>query len=338
MKFTSLKTLNTRLVAMLATIATVLGMAVAVAPQAQADNRGWLRPGCNWSAYQYFVQDCWVHSNAMGEGIRVQIKPASRGGNAGLYLLDGLRAPDTGSDWVWLGNAPRHFVDDNITLVMPVGGKAQFYTDWVGPFGGTNGPRNPKWETFLTRELPGYLQANFGVSPNNNAIGGLSMGGTAAMNLAAHNRHQFVQASSFSGYLNPTWPGMYAALQVALADASGPGAQIWNMWGGPLDPARFRNDPLLNVGNFRGMPVYLSAAGGMTTKQENILADPYGAVVGSGLEWLSRTSTVKFELAARAAGANVQVSYPIGGIHAWSYWETELVNARAQILNATGGW
>lgn len=331
-----LKSLNKRVLAALVTIMTAVGISAVAVPGASADNRGWLRPGCEWDGYQYFVQNCWVHSPAMGQDIKVQIKPAAHGGNAGMYLLDGLRARDDWNAWTYYGNAPKYFVDDNITMVMPVGGASQFYTDWVGPWTGANGPAKPRWETFLTAELPGYLQANFGVSPNNNSISGISMGGLAAMNLAAKHRNQFVQASSFSGYLNPTWPGMYSAMGVAMVDGSGPGAQIWNMWGSPVDIRRLQNDPLLNVGAFRGMPIYLSAAGGVTTSSENFVEDPYGVTVGVGLEWMSRTSTVKFELAARAAGAQVQVSYPINGIHSWTYWEQELANARGQILGATG--
>ncbi|WP_225723486.1 MULTISPECIES: alpha/beta hydrolase family protein [Corynebacterium] len=330
-----LNSLSKRVLAALVAIATALGVAAVATPGASADNRGWLRPGCTWSDYKYFVQNCWVHSPAMDQMIQVQIKPASRGGDAGLYLLDGLRARDDWNAWTYLGNAPKHFVDDNITLVMPVGGASQFYTDWSGPWMGNNGPARPRWETFLTRELPGYLQQNFGVSPSNNAIAGISMGATAALNLAAHHRNQFKQASSLSGYLNPTWPGMYSAIGVAMVDASGPGAQVWNMWGSPVDPRRFQNDPLLQAGAFRGMPLYLSAASGLTTN-ENVLEDPYGVSVGVGLEWMSRTSTAKFELAARVAGADVQVSYPAFGIHAWPYWDRELGNARGQILRATG--
>lgn len=331
-----LKALNKRVVAALVAIATAVGVGAIAVPNAAADNRDWLRPGCSWDNYNYFVQNCWVHSPAMEQDIQVQIKPSSRGGNAGLYLLDGLRARDDFNAWVDWGHAPNYFVDDDITMVMPVGGASQFYTDWMGPWSGNNGPAKPRWETFLTAELPGYLEANFGVSRNNNAIGGISMGGLGAMNLAAHHRDQFVQVSSFSGYLNPTWPGMYTAMAGAMVDGSGPGAQMWNMWGSPLDIKRLRQDPLLNVGAFRGMPIYLSAAGGVTTSSENFAQDPRGVAMGVGLEWLSRTSTVKFELAARAAGAQVQVSYPINGIHSWNYWEKELANARGQILAATG--
>lgn len=122
-----------RLTAVLVAIATALGMATVVAPQASADTRGVLRPGCKWSPHEaYYVQDCSVWSPSMGQHIKVQIQAASRGGSAGIYFLDGLRAPEHYSDWVKLGHAPRKFVNDNVTLAMPVGGKGQFYTNWQG--------------------------------------------------------------------------------------------------------------------------------------------------------------------------------------------------------------
>ena len=43
---------------------------------------------------------------------------------------------------------------------------------------------NYQWETFLTSELPAYLAGNKGISPNGNAVVGLSMSGSAALILA----------------------------------------------------------------------------------------------------------------------------------------------------------
>lgn len=327
-----------KLMSLLLAVATALGLAVVSAPAASAaDTRGVLRPGCVWAPnYPYFVQDCMVYSPAMGQNIKVQIQASSRGGNAGLYMLDGLRARDDWNAWTFDGNAPAKFVNDDVTLVMPVGGQAQFYADWIGPFDGKNGPKKPRWETFLTRELPGYLQQNFGVSPNNNGVVGLSMGGTAAMNLAAHHRDQFKHVTSMSGYLNPTWPGLYLGIQGAMLDSAGPGAQIWNMWGNPLDPLRFRNDPTVQAatGKFAGMPMFLSSAAGITGTRENLLKDPIAVTSGVLLEWLSRSSTAKFELAARVGGAQPVVDYPIVGIHSWSYWSDELDKARPHIKGA----
>lgn len=329
-----------RLVSLLVAVATALGLAVAVAPSASAD-RGYLRPGCSWGPENWWVQNCWFDSPSMGQKIQVQIRAAKNGGNAGLYLLDGMRASAAYNEWSRAGRAPQTFVDDNVTLVMPVGGMAQFYADWQGPFvGPQHHPTKPKWETFLTRELPKQLQARFGVSPTNNAIAGLSMGGTAALNLAANHRNQFKQVTSLSGYTSTSNPAMYAALQVSMLDVAGPGAQIWNMWGVPGSPELTRNDPTVSAGagKYRGINMFLSAAGGLTTPEDAGLwvQDPGGVLTGMGLEFLARTTTGAFEAAARAGGANVATSYPVLGIHNWGLWSNELGAARGQIKASVG--
>ena len=66
---------------------------------------------------------------------------------------------------------------------MPVGGQSSFYTDWYQPSQGNGQDYTYKWETFLTQELPAYLEANHGVSQNGNAVVGLSMAGSTRADL-----------------------------------------------------------------------------------------------------------------------------------------------------------
>lgn len=325
-------TLGRKVAAFLTAAAAAVGIATVATSSASADDRDILGPNnCSWSDYNYFVQNCWFHSDAMGQDIQVQIKRSNS--DAAVYMLDGLRARQDWNGWTWQGDIGSVFTNDDVNVVMPVGGPSQFYTDWVGQYHGSQGPFNPRWETFLTSELPAQLAAGYGISPNNNAVVGLSMGGTAALNLAANHRDQFKQVTSLSGYLNTTAPGMYLALQYAMGEGN-PGANIWDMWGLPLDPARFRNDPLLNVPKLNGLPVWLSAGTGIAGPNDDFFADPMGGMAGFGLELMARTETAPFELAARAAGANVQVSYPMQGIHNWTLWNPELKNARPAILDA----
>lgn len=329
------KSFGSRVLALLVAVATAIGVGAVAAPQASADSRAALRPGCSWSDYQFYVQNCWVSSPSMGQDIQVQIQAASAGGNGAVLMLDGLRAPDTHSDWTTRGQAPDLFVDENVTLVMPVGGAAQFYADWKGPYRGPNGPKNPKWETFLTTELPGYLAANFGVAPNNYAAVGLSMGALGALNLAAYHRDQFKQVTSLSGYMNPANPVLSGAIQgVMLMDY--PGANVFDMWGAT---GAFRNSPLLNVSRFSGMPMYLSAMNGIPGIQDIMsisLSDPLGPVAGTALEASSFIETTKFAAAATVAGARVQTSYPVIGVHNWNHWNPELAKAKGHILAALG--
>ena len=44
---------------------------------------------------------------------------------------------DDRNAWSFETNALQQFGNDNITLVMPVGGQSSFYTDWYAPSTGT---------------------------------------------------------------------------------------------------------------------------------------------------------------------------------------------------------
>lgn len=325
--------------ASVAAVATAASLMVAGAGTAAAANRDWLRAdatgNCDWDAHGYWVQRCDVWSASMGHNIAVQIQPAERGGNAGLYLLDGMRATDWANAWTVDTSAPSMFVGNNITLVMPVGGASSFYADWQGP-AKMDGTGNYQWETFLTSELPAYLEANFGVARNNNSIAGLSMGGTAALNLAARHPDQFRQALSYSGYLTMSHPGMGPLLSLAMMDVGA--FNFNNMYGGWITPTRFANDPYLNMDGLRNTDVYISAGNGLPAAADfqrypaNVVAN------GIPLEWFSRYTTTLWELKARASGINPTVNYPISGLHNWLQWEYQLRQSQGQILNVMNAW
>ena len=172
-----------------------------------------------------------VPSPSMGRDIKVQFQG---GGPHAVYLLDGLRAQDDASGWDINTAAFDWFYQSGISVVMPVGGQSSFYTDWYQPAEGSSGTQTYKWETFLTQELPTYLQANKGQDPFNNAVVGLSMSGGAALTLAVWHPAQFIFASSLSGFLNPSqglWPTL---IGLSMKDAGGYNAM--NMWGPTSDP------------------------------------------------------------------------------------------------------
>jgi S-formylglutathione hydrolase FrmB len=69
-------------------------------------------------------------------------------------------------------------------VVMPDGGRAGWYSDWVGE---TAGRFRPAWETFHMEQLVPWVDANFNTSADRSgrAIAGLSMGGYGALRYAA---------------------------------------------------------------------------------------------------------------------------------------------------------
>ena len=265
--------------------------------------------------------------------VKVQVQWAARGGNAALYLLDGLRARTDRNAWSFETNALQQFARDNVTLVMPVGGESSFYSDWYAPSNFNGQKVTYKWETFLTQELPAFLE-RYGVSRTNNAIAGLSMGGSAALTLAAYHRNQFKSAAAYSAYLNISAPGMREAIRVAMIDAGR--FNVDSMWGPPWAPAWLRNDPFVFAPRLRGLPMYISAGTGIPGQYDtpNSLIGVYNTANGMGLEALAQVNTRAFQIRLATLGIPAQFSFPVTGTHSWKYWEGELWKSRPMILDS----
>ena len=117
------------------------------------------------------VEQLNVPSSAMGRDVRVEFLAGGEGAHA-LYLLDSMEAGDDFNGWDINTAAFDWYKDAGISVVMPVGGKSSFYSDWYGPATGNGGTHTYKWETFLTQELPAYLATNKSVASTGNAIVG----------------------------------------------------------------------------------------------------------------------------------------------------------------------
>ncbi|SDC53629.1 alpha/beta hydrolase [Rhodococcus tukisamuensis] len=265
--------------------------------------------------------------------IKVQIQWAARGGDAALYLLDGLRARDDRNAWTFETNALDQYRNDNITLVMPVGGQSSFYTDWMAPSNFNGQEVTYKWETFLTKELPDYL-ATRGVSRTNNGVLGLSMGGSAALTLAAYHRDQFKFAGSLSGYLNISAPGMREAIRVAMLDAGR--FNVDSMWGPPWSKSWLRNDPFVFAPKLKDLSMYVSSASGLPGQYDHPskAIDYYNTANGMALEALALANSRAFQVRLATLGIPATYSFPSNGTHSWPYWSAELFKARGQILDA----
>ncbi|WUI35579.1 esterase family protein [Nocardia sp. NBC_00416] len=263
--------------------------------------------------------------------IEVQVQWAARGGRSALYLLDGLRAPFDHNQWTTDTDVLRRFAGDNVTLVFPVGGHSSFYADWYRP-SSTNGQVTAyKWETFLTEELPAFL-AEYGVSRTDNAVVGASMGGGAALSLAAHHRDQFQFAGSFSGFVNPTFPLWNEAVRAAMWDEGR--FNVDDMWGPAGNPAWSRNDPTVQAELLRGLPMYVSAGNGVP----GVLDVPYGVgntVNAMGLEAMATAAARIFGDRVASLGIPARVDI-VDGTHTWPYWDRAIATARPMILDALG--
>ena len=236
----------------------------------------------------------------MARDIRVEFLDGGHGAHA-LYLLDSMEAGDDYNGWDINTAAFDWYNGSGISVVMPVGGKASFYSDWYAPASGNGSTYTYKWETFLTQELPSYLAANKNVPQTGNAVVGLSMGGSSALILAAYHPAEFIYAGSLSGFLNLSqgqWPGM-----VRLAMQWNGGFDPAAMWGPSSDPAWSRNDPTINVGRLvaNGTRIWIYCGNGTPTDPN--LASPNAPIGGLGfLEGFAIDSNKAFADAYVAAG------------------------------------
>lgn len=310
-----------------ATLMAPVGMALVVpAPSAQAAPGG---------------MDFVVNSTGMGP-IRSRVFRAKDGNtNRVVYTLDGMRAPEDHNGWETDTHVAQMLTDANINVVMPIGGQSSFYADWNAPSsflgaaptklssgsgamnvlsGGPGKSYRYQWETFLTRDLPGALQARLGFNPHRNGVFGLSMGGSAALTLAAYHADQFSFAGSFSGYLNISAPGMREAIRAAMIDAGGYNV---DSMAPPWSPQWLRMDPFVFAPQLihNNTRVWIAAGSGIPTARDGLSSDTLNAM---GLETLAMANTRAFQARMASLGArNAVYSFPIQGVHAWSFWEDE---------------
>lgn len=279
----------------------------------------------------------WVDSPSMGAPIQVQLLLARDWNTRSdakfpvLYMLDGLRANEHTSGWLEDASTADFFADKNVTVALPVGGQSSFYSDWLEPDNG----KNYQWETFLTEELPPLLESQWRAS-DVRGMEGLSMGGTAAMFLAARNPDFARYAASHSGFLTTTTLGMPQAIQFAMADAGGFDSNA--MWGDPTNPQWEAHDPYLLAEKLRGTSLYISSGSGAAgqfdeaTRMSEVSTNP----AGTALEVLSRLTSQNFVSKLRELSIPAEVNYRDSGTHSWPYWDFEMRQSWPQAAEALG--
>lgn len=247
-----------------------------------------------------------------------------------VWALDGLRALDTESGWTINTNIEQFYADKNVNVILPIGGESSFYSDWDQPDNG----KHYKWETFLTKELPAVLKNGYR-SNEKRAVVGLSMGGTAAVNLAERNPSMFNFVGSFSGYLDMTSVGMPQAIAAAQRDAGGYNSDA--MWGTPGSQQWVDHDPKLGIDALKGKTVYVSSGSGADDfGQPNSVANSPANPAGVGLEILSRMTTQTFVDRAKQANVPVMSVFRPSGVHSWPYWQFEMTQAWPHIADSLG--
>ncbi|MCM6776855.1 esterase family protein [Nocardia sp. CDC159] len=321
-------------------VATMMAVPIALAGFGGAPARAAFTPA---------AFDFWVDSPVMGP-IKTRILRAADGNtNRVAYVLDGMRATQDISGWEHETNVAEVLAAWNINAVMPIGGQSSFYADWNAPssffgigspgFGSVTGSGATEtflggpgksyrydWETFLTVQLRNALRDRLGFRVDRNGVFGLSMGGSAALTLAAYHPDQFSFAGSFSGYLNISAPGMREAIRLAMIDAGGYNV---DSMAPPWGPAWLRMDPFVFAPRLIANNTRLwIAAGSGVPAPEDLALPPLEAadhiVRGAPLEALALANTRAFQVRMLTLGAqNAVYSFPDVGVHDWFNWQSE---------------
>lgn len=315
-----------RVVVATAAVAVLPGLVSAVGGSATAG--AFSRPGLP-------VEYLDVPSAGMGRDIRIQFQSGGEGSPA-LYLLDGLRAQDDFNGWDINTAAFEWYHDSGLSVMMPVGGQSSFYSDWYKPAKGKSGTYTYKWETFLTQELPAWLQANRGVKPTGSAAVGLSMAGSAAFTLAVHHPQQFPYAASLSGFLNLSegwWP-----MLVGLSMGDAGGFKSEDMWGPSSDPAWKRNDPYVNINTLIANNTRIWVYCGDGTPSDLDAGASAGNLFNAKFleSFTLRTNKTFRDTYIANGGTNGVFNFPENGTHSWGYWGSQLQAMKPDIQRVLG--
>ncbi|MFD5175102.1 alpha/beta hydrolase [Nocardia sp. NPDC058379] len=280
------------------------------------------------------VVDLVVYSGAMGKPVHVAVLPAADRVSSApvLYLLNGVDGGSTTGDWRDGGNwltrtdSEQFFADKQVTVVMPIGGAGSYYADWRAddPVLGRQ-----RWTTFLTRELPRVIDAEFH-GTGANAIAGVSMAGTAAFQLALAAPHLYRAVGSYSGCVSTSGPQGHAIVNTVV---SGQNGDPVNMWGQPGDPLWAANDPFLHADRLRGLAIYVASGTGLpgdldTTAGPGIGGDTMKLIdqllVGGALDAVTGLCTRQLAVRFGELGIPATVDLRPNGTHSWGYWTDDL--------------
>ena len=282
---------------------------------------------------RFDVERLYVESPAMRRVVQVQVQyPKDRETAAPmLYLLDGVSAPRQ-SGWLRKGDVQGTMANEHVTTIMPVEAGGTNYTDWndTDPYLG-----RAKWETFLTQELPGVLEQQTGIPFNGERyIGGLSMGGSAAIRLANLHPELYSGTFSVSGCYSSTSTAGRAYFNLA-SRVMGGNPDL--MWGPGTTPERLRNDVVADPKGIASMPLYIYSANGHAAERDIDLARSEGITTFFGnitLEKLTNQCSPDLEQSMqekRMMHDRVEFDFAPTGIHDWPYYKQQLPVAWASI-------
>ncbi|EFK55118.1 esterase family protein [Corynebacterium genitalium ATCC 33030] len=293
----------------------------------------------------------WVHSPSMGRDIPVAVIPARNAQGQPVknaptvYLLNGAGGAEQNNDWLTYAETQKFYADKGVNVVIPMEGAFSYYTDWLNTPNAKyfRGPQ--KWETFLTKELPGPIENRLGAD-SRRAVVGFSMSGTSALVLPTKVPGFYDAAASFSGCAATSSPAGYNFARLTVNRGAGSAAnyqtvtpeQMWGPMGGPYNRA---NDALVNADKLRGTNLYVSTATGLASENDMV-----STLVGKGAQVPAASAnamvlqveggvieaainTCNHDLKAKLNSLNIPAHYEFRnvGTHSWPDWRKDLENS-----------
>lgn len=242
-----------------------------------------------------------------------------------FYLLNGIDGGENNKGWFGLTDIAGYFGNKNVNVVSPIGGAFGYYTDWIAddPALGRN-----KWQTYLTQELPAVLHRELN-STGRNAIGGLSMSGGSALDLAIQAPGLYQAAGSYSGCPATSEGKQYT--QIVLSVLGG-GGNATNMWGPQGSPEWTAHDPSKNAAKLKGVAVYAAAALGNVGPVDNLPPDFPTPIGGQIVEGITLDCTQQFADAANAAGVPITLVIRPEGAHTWGLFDSEMRESWEKVI------
>jgi S-formylglutathione hydrolase FrmB len=235
-----------------------------------------------------------------------------------LYLLHGCC--DTYRSWTRSTDVEALTARSDVLVVMPDGGKAGFYSDWL---------TGPRWETFHLAELRHILQRDYRASTVM-AVAGVSMGGLGALAYAARHPGLFRAAASFSGITDTRLSAQESMRYMGLVRSQGENPT--HLWGDPRRDAAVwaAHNPYDLAPQLRGTQLFIAAGDGQPGP-----LDPPG-VAASTIESSLAAENAALARRLRALKIPAQLDFYGPGTHSWPYWQRDLHHAWPLLQHALG--
>ncbi|MCZ9299165.1 alpha/beta hydrolase-fold protein [Corynebacterium hesseae] len=311
------------------------------------DDKKWMGYVFKYWDYRHKVRGIKATAPAMGRDVPLAVITPDGTFDASrptLYLLNGAGGAEQGMDWIVstvakdldpktedVEDLVHYYANRNVNVVIPQAGAFSYYTDWLTTPDRSylKGPQ--KWETFLTKELPGPLEEYINGN-GKRGIAGMSMSATSSLVLAQHNPNFYDAIGSYSGCAATSTPLPNFYSQLTVNRGGGSTEQMWGPMGG--DYNRY-NDGLINAtkNNMGNSKVYVSANSGLAgaTDLGSSKIDALGSsqafkssstlvIEGGVIEAAMNACTHDLKAKMEREGVDAVFNLRNTGTHSWPGW------------------